>query len=181
MATYAPTINLVHKVQALLTSPDICIWHFVGACGDVRPFHFWKVEPGEDGRPKAVEPSTSFDNFVDMIDAAYAVIDPLRIEPDVVKPPPGEAVEIDSQTLCTDAGNTIVSRQVLTRHEADTGRFHTAGPLTFLLNGQVISADEFDALWGPTIGAHLGGDGAAMSDAVAAIDVAAARQAAGAD
>lgn len=172
--TYAPTINLVHKVQALLTSPDVCIWHFVGACGDVRPFHFWRVEKGDDGKPRAVEPSTSFDSFVDMVNAAYATIDPLRIEPEAVKPPPGTPLNADAVA----AGGLSASRPV-TRYEADTGPFAELGPTIFSLNGEEISFDDFMALYGPVRDAHAAGDAAAMADAVAAIDVAAARRAEG--
>lgn len=177
--TYAPTINLVHKLQALITSPDICIWHFVGACGDVRPFHFWKVEKDAEGNPRAVEPSTSFDDFVEMVNAAYDVIDPLRIEPEAVKPPPGVVVNGPGAEFENGNGVILSARQVITRYEADTGPFIETGPTIYSLAGKEIPFEDFMALYGPVRNAQASGDAAAMADAVAAIDIAAARRAEG--
>ena len=72
-------MNLIEKTHALMTCKEVNIWHFPQREG--AKFVYWIAGAGfEDGR--------YFDSYEQMIEAAYAHIDPLRFPlPKQIEPP----------------------------------------------------------------------------------------------
>jgi hypothetical protein len=64
-------MNLIQKLHALLVSDSVNVWHFHHAQPPVKPFCYWVHSGRVEGE--------SFDTLDEMIEAAYAHIDPLKM------------------------------------------------------------------------------------------------------
>lgn len=76
-------LNLLQKLHALYVTDELNVWHFAAARPPIKPFVYWLAsEPdNKDGH--------GFDTLEEMIEAAYAHIDPLaKPLPDEVPVPP---------------------------------------------------------------------------------------------
>jgi hypothetical protein len=75
-------MNLIEKLHALMVSDAIHIWHYSQARPPAKPFVFWLPDEPDNRE------GHGFDSFEEMIEAAYAHIDPLKVAlPDAVRRP----------------------------------------------------------------------------------------------
>ena len=78
-------LNLIQKLHALMVSKEVNVWHFP-CCRDGKPFAYWLTSEPEN------KEGHRFDTLEEMIEAAYAHIDPQREELPVACPVPHQAV-----------------------------------------------------------------------------------------
>lgn len=67
-------LNLLEKLHALAVSEVVRVWHFAGKRENPKFFYWLESEIREN----EWHPGYGYDTLEEMIEAAYAVIDPMR-------------------------------------------------------------------------------------------------------